>query len=220
MQSKSEFGSVRCDNILGVLKGTDEALASEYVLIGAHYDHIGVSPGGIIGAGADDNASGCSALLQVAEAFAAAPPRRSVIICFFGSEEDGLHGSKAVAQDLPVPKDALVAMVNLDMVGRGDAKEVAVLGIKQNPDLEDTLNRAKRLSKTGVSKVVGGVVRAAAEEGATTGQGGHQVDGGRGRGGATSLDQQPAQGGVEGEPEQLVAGRGEGAVVVESSQGT
>jgi len=154
MRSKSELGSVRCDNIVGVLKGTDPELSKEYVIIGAHYDHIGVNPGGIVGAGADDNASGCSALLQVAEALSIAPPRRSVIICFFGSEEDGLHGSKAVAQNLPVPKEKIVAMINLDMIGRGEAKEVAVLGIKQNPELEDVLDRAKRLSKTGISKLV------------------------------------------------------------------
>lgn len=109
-----------------------------------------------MGAGADDNASGVSALLQVAEAFSVTPPRRSVIVCFFGSEEDGLHGSKAVAQNLPVPKEAVVAMVNLDMIGRGDAKEVAVLGLRQNPKLEDVLDRAKRLSKTGITKLVTG----------------------------------------------------------------
>lgn len=154
LRSKSELGSVRCDNIVGVLHGTDPALKDEYVIVGAHYDHIGVNPGGIVGAGADDNASGVSALLQVAEAFSIAPPRRSVILCFFGSEEDGLHGSKAVAQNLPVPKESVVAMVNLDMIGRGDAKEVAVLGLKQNPALEDVLERAKRLSKTGISKLV------------------------------------------------------------------
>jgi peptidase M28-like protein len=154
MRSKSELGGVRCDNIVGVLKGTDPELSKEYVIIGAHYDHIGVNPGGIVGAGADDNASGCSALLQIAEALSIAPPRRSVIICFFGSEEDGLHGSKAVAQNLPVPKESVVAMINLDMIGRGEAKEVAVLGIKQNPELEDVLDRAKRLSKTGISKLV------------------------------------------------------------------
>lgn len=154
LRSKSEFTNVRCDNIVGVLPGSDPALAGEYVILGAHYDHIGVNPGGIVGAGADDNASGVSALLQVAEALSIAPPRRSVIVCFFGSEEDGLYGSKAIAQNLPVPRESVVAMVNLDMIGRGDAKEVAVLGIKQNPDFEDLLTRAKRLSKTGISKVV------------------------------------------------------------------
>ncbi|MCA8980397.1 MAG: M20/M25/M40 family metallo-hydrolase [Planctomycetes bacterium] len=156
MRSKSELGGVRCDNVVGVLRGSDPALKDEYVLVGAHYDHIGVNPGGVVGAGADDNASGVSALLQVAEAFSVTPPRRSVIVCFFGSEEDGLHGSKAVAQNLPVPKEAVVAMVNLDMIGRGDAKEVAVLGLRQNPKLEDVLDRAKRLSKTGITKLVTG----------------------------------------------------------------
>lgn len=154
MSSKSRMDTVRCDNIVGVLPGSDPALAGEYVLLGAHYDHIGVNPGGIVGAGADDNASGCAALLQVAKALAQDPPRRSVIVCFFGSEEDGLHGSKAIADDPPVPRESIVAMVNLDMVGRGDAKEVAVLGIKQNPALEDVLDRARRASKTGIKNLV------------------------------------------------------------------
>lgn len=154
LRSKSRMDTVRCDNIVGVLPGSDPALAGEYVLLGAHYDHIGVNPGGVVGAGADDNASGCAALLQVAKALAQDPPRRGVIVCFFGSEEDGLHGSKAIADDPPVPRESIVAMVNLDMVGRGDAKEVAVLGIKQNPALEDVLERARRASKTGIKSLV------------------------------------------------------------------
>ena len=154
MRSKTEFGRVRVDNIVGILRGSDPELADEYILIGAHYDHIGVAPNGFVGQGADDNASGCSALLQIAKALSIAPPRRSVIVCFFGSEEDGLLGSQAIAEKLPVDRDAIKAMLNLDMVGRGETKEVAVLGIKQNPSLEKVLRRARKLDKTGVSKIV------------------------------------------------------------------
>ena len=65
-----------------------------------------------------------------------------------------LLGSKALVASPPVPVESMVAMINLDMVGRGDAKEVAVLGIKQNPTFERLLNRAKKKQQTGVTKIV------------------------------------------------------------------
>ena len=83
-------------------------------------------------------------------------PKRSVIFCAFGAEEDGLLGSKAFCGRLPVAKDSVVAMINVDMVGRGEAAEVAVLGTKQNPALLDVLKRANKLGKTGVKDLVTG----------------------------------------------------------------
>jgi Zn-dependent M28 family amino/carboxypeptidase len=109
---------------------------------------------GRIGFGADDNASGTAAMLEVMQALAVAKPRRSVLACAFAAEEDGLLGSKALCDAPPVPRESIVAMINMDMVGRGDAGEVAVLGLVQNPDLEKVLDRARRLSKTGVKNVI------------------------------------------------------------------
>jgi hypothetical protein len=154
LSSKSESGSVEIDNVVALLEGSDERLKGEYVVLGAHYDHIGVDDRGRIGFGADDNASGTAALLEVAQALALAKPRRSILACAFAAEEDGLLGSKALCDNTPVPRDAIVTMINMDMVGRGAAAEVAVLGIHQNPDFERTLERARKLSKTGVKNVV------------------------------------------------------------------
>lgn len=144
--------SLAIDNVVGWVRGTD--LSDEYVVLGAHYDHIGVDERGRIGCGADDNASGTAALLEIAEALALAAPRRSAYVCAFSGEEDGLLGSRAFCQRLPVAADKIVAMVNLDMIGRGTANEVAVLGIVQNPGFEKLLQRARGLEASGVQKIV------------------------------------------------------------------
>jgi Zn-dependent M28 family amino/carboxypeptidase len=153
LAAKTREGSVAIENVVGVLEGSDELLRSEYVVLGAHYDHVGVDDRGRIGFGADDNASGTAALLEVAQALAELRPRRSVIACAFAAEEDGLLGSKAFCDAPPVPKGALVAMLNMDMVGRGDAAEVVVMGLRQNPALEKVLERAKRLGRTGIKTI-------------------------------------------------------------------
>jgi len=156
VQSSLRLQDVRIDNVVGVLPGSAPELADEYVVIGAHYDHIGVDPGGRIGPGADDNGSGTAGLLAVAEALTVSQPKRSVILCAFAAEEDGLLGSKAICALLPVPKEQIVAMINMDMIGRGSAGEVAVLGTKQNPSLLSLLRRANQLGKTGIRELVTG----------------------------------------------------------------
>ena len=154
MRGRTRNADLQVDNVVGLVRGSDPALAAEFVVVGAHYDHVGVDGRGRIGCGADDNASGVAGLLEIAQALAAAGPRRSAIFCAFAGEEDGLLGSAAFCDDLPVPKDKLVAMINLDMIGRGDAAEVAVIGIVQNPALEDVLTRARGLKPSGTRKVV------------------------------------------------------------------
>ena len=109
-----------------------------------------------MGPGADDNGSGSAGLLAVAEALAKSKPKRSVLLCFFAGEEDGLLGSKALCSTPPVETGQIVAMLNLDMIGRGGVGEVAVLGTKRNPALGDTLEQANRMGKTGVKKLVTG----------------------------------------------------------------
>lgn len=156
VDSATTRGSVRHDNLLMWLPGTDPELAEEFVLIGAHYDHIGVGPAGRVGCGANDNASGCAALLEVAEALAQSPPRRSVLIAHFTGEEDGLVGARELAKRLPVPRERIVAMLNLDMIGFGEPDEVTVLGVRRNPKLQKVLDRAERLGRTGLKTVVTG----------------------------------------------------------------
>ena len=156
MKSAFQRRDVRADNVVGVMRGTDAALAEEFLVLGAHYDHIGVDAWGRIGYGADDNASGTAALLELVEAFGSVQPRRSVVAAFFSGEEDGLIGSRAFCDEPPVARDAQVAMLNMDMVGRGKASEVVVLGTKENPELEKVLKEAKKLKPTKIKKVITG----------------------------------------------------------------
>lgn len=145
---------VEAHNLVGVLKGSDPELADEYVVLGAHFDHLGMDARGRMAAGADDNASGSAALLEVAEALKLAAPRRSMIIAGFAGEEDGLLGSLAFCDNPPVPKAGLVAMLNMDMIGRGKESSVVVLGAEQNKDMDKILDRGDRLAKTGIKKVI------------------------------------------------------------------
>jgi hypothetical protein len=156
LASLCETADVPIDNVVGILPGSDPELADEYVVVGAHYDHVGVDPRGRIGFGADDNASGTAALLEIVEALATARPRRSILACAFAAEEDGLVGSRALCAELPVPRESLVAMLNLDMIGRGEPKEVVVLGIDANPGFEKLLKRANKLSSTRIKRIVTG----------------------------------------------------------------
>ncbi len=155
LSSSIEQTSVNVDNIVGIVRGTDPDLKDEFVVIGAHYDHVGVDVRGRIGFGADDNGSGTCAMIEIAEALAAAGTRRSILACAFSSEEDGLLGSRELARNPPVPRDKIVAMLNFDMVGRGKTGEVIVLGAKRNPDLDKVLKRARKLKSAKVKIVTG-----------------------------------------------------------------
>lgn len=130
---------VQAPNIVAAVPGTD--LAQELVVLGAHYDHIGVAGRGecvesrregeadAICNGADDNASGTAMLLELARHFSAHRPRRTVVFVHFAGEELGLLGSKALAERPPFPLDKVAAMVNLDMIGRLGPKGLAIGGL-------------------------------------------------------------------------------------------
>jgi hypothetical protein len=148
-----EKRAVMADNIVGLLRGSDPQLAEEYVVLGAHLDHIGVDGWGRIACGADDNGSGSAGLIELAEALALAKPRRSVLFVWFSGEEDDLLGSKAFCRHPPVPKESIVAMLNMDMIGRLEEAEVWVLGTAPNPAFDDVLKEAKKLRPTQIKKV-------------------------------------------------------------------
>jgi hypothetical protein len=145
-------------NVLGWVNGSDAELRDQVVVVGAHYDHVGVDPRGRIGTGADDNASGVAALMEIAQALGRSPPRRSVLVVAFAAEEDGLVGSQNLVSDLglgrPFGLERVVAMINLDMVGRGDPRTLEALGGSDSPDLLSLVSRARRLGPTGLSKVI------------------------------------------------------------------
>jgi len=112
-------------NIIAVLPGSDAKLKDEYLVIGAHLDHVG-KQGNIFFPGANDNASGSAAVLQIARAFAIAgiKPKRSIIFVLFTSEEQGLNGSRFFTDNPPAPLEKIVAMFNLDCIGHGDSIQV------------------------------------------------------------------------------------------------
>lgn len=133
-----------CRNVCGVVPGTDGRLKSEYLVFGAHFDHVGIGAFGSrdpkrrgeVHNGADDNASGTSGLLELVQAVAAKPFKRSVLFLAFSGEEMGLLGSKAWCQKPTVPLERLVAMINLDMIGRSKDKYVFVGGLNTGTGLD------------------------------------------------------------------------------------
>jgi hypothetical protein len=114
-------------NSVGMIKGSDSKLSKEVILLSAHMDHIGVrenSPGDDkIFNGADDDASGCVAVLELARIMASGErPKRTVYFAFFGSEEAGGYGSRFFVNNLPFEKANFVANLQFEMLGRPDAK--------------------------------------------------------------------------------------------------
>lgn len=114
-------------NVVGILDGSDAHLKQEAIVVGAHYDHLGRGGTGSLAAregeihhGADDNASGTSALLELARIFSqsGARPRRTLVFIAFGGEEEGLLGSGFYVRNPSVPLAQTVAMINMDMIGR------------------------------------------------------------------------------------------------------
>ncbi len=138
-------------NVIGLLPGADPTRAGEAVVIGAHYDHLGVV-GGALYPGADDNASGTAVVVGLARAFAAAGPReRALVFALFGAEEIGLVGSGHYVRQPAVPLARTVAMLNFDMVGRlGDAA-VSVSGVESGQGLRDLAAEAGRALGTKIT---------------------------------------------------------------------
>jgi hypothetical protein len=138
-------------NVIGILPGRDPVLRNQTVILGAHYDHLGLGgfgsldpdSAGRVHNGADDNASGIAGLIQVAARLAASPPARTVVFIAFSGEELGLLGSAHYVKEPIYPLDGTLAMINLDMVGRLRAGRLIVYGAKtakEFPALLDSLN--------------------------------------------------------------------------------
>ena len=123
-------------NVVGLFRGSDPERAKEVVVFSAHYDHVGTSPSGEIFNGSDDNASGTSALLEIAEAFGEAPrPARSVVFLWVSGEEHGLWGSQYYANHPALPEgDTIVADINLDMVSRNDTHQIGMTPSPKHAD--------------------------------------------------------------------------------------
>jgi Zn-dependent M28 family amino/carboxypeptidase len=113
--------STTVPNVVGWLPGSDPNLQHEYIVMGAHLDHLGVKAGFVF-PGADDNGSGSTALLSVARAMTVndVRPKRSVLFMWFAAEEIGLIGSKYYCDHPVLPLQNMISMLNIDMVGRNE----------------------------------------------------------------------------------------------------
>ena len=137
-------------NVVALQPGTDPALRNQYVVIGAHFDHLGRSSvdamdpdaKDAIRHGADDNASGTAAVLELARHFHARPARRPIIFANFSGEELGDLGSAHFVDDPPVPLDSIDAMLNFDMVGRLRNEKLIVYGVTTATEMRGILDAA------------------------------------------------------------------------------
>ncbi len=147
VQAKSKVYAQRhAPNTVGILEGSDPTLKNEYVVFSGHMDHIGIrtpnAEGDSIANGADDDASGTVAVVELAEAFSMLDPapKRSIIFLAVSGEEKGLWGSSYFTAFPPVPIDSIVADLNADMISRNQPDSIVVIG-KEHSDLGPTLNR-------------------------------------------------------------------------------
>jgi hypothetical protein len=146
-------GSLPTQNVVAIVKGSDPALAGEYVVFGAHFDHLGrntfgaMDPdaGNSIRPGADDNASGTAAVMELARIFAKHPTKRSIMFINFSGEELGTLGSQYFVEHAPIPLDSILVMLNFDMIGRLRDDKLLVYGVAtatQLKPLVDSMNLA------------------------------------------------------------------------------
>lgn len=125
-------------NVMGYIKGKKNP--DKYIIITAHYDHIGVRNGEVYN-GADDNASGTSALFAMAKYFSKNKPKNSLIFVAFDAEEMGLQGAKKFVEKLPVKKESVLLNINMDMVSRNDKNELYASGTRHYPNLKPHLEK-------------------------------------------------------------------------------
>jgi hypothetical protein len=155
LQVVERFDKIRktVRNVVGILEGSHPRLASEAVVIGAHYDHLGLggrhsmatNAVGEVHNGADDNASGTAALMELARAAVSRRRdfRRTLVFTAFAGEELGLLGSAHYVEHPAVPIERTIAMINLDMIGRPRGR-ILVSGLESAPDLTADLTAAGR----------------------------------------------------------------------------
>ena len=152
---------VRAHNVLGYVEGDDPALREQVIVVGAHYDHLGMGGPGSLAPdaraphnGADDNASGTALLLELARHFARSStdrPARSLVFVAFSAEEMGLLGSERFVSRPPVKLERVTAMVNFDMVGRLRNGSLQIFGTETATEFDallDSLDAASDLSIT------------------------------------------------------------------------
>ncbi len=148
-------------NVIGVITGS--RFPDRYIVVSAHFDHIGVTGDGACRAtgadsvcnGADDNASGTAALLQLARHFSVAKPQHSIIFAAFDAEESGDAGSRAWVDSMPVPVEQVLIDVNMDMIGRNAKNELFASGPTKYPHLAPLVNAAVACAPAPITLISG-----------------------------------------------------------------
>lgn len=151
IKTSTTYRDESSNNVVGLIEGTDPKLKDEIVIVGAHYDHLGYMKNHTEGEdyiynGADDNASGTAAMMEIANAFAASSekPERSVLFIAFCGEEKGLFGSRYYVESPLFPLSKTVAMINLDMVGRNSIDSISIFGASKFPHIAEIVKEANR----------------------------------------------------------------------------
>lgn len=147
--STSDMGTGVGVNLIGYIPGSEDP--GHFIVLTAHYDHLGVR-GGELYPGADDNASGSAALLELARYFSSHPPRNSIIIAALDAEEGGLRGARYFVDNPPVPLDSIGLVINMDMIGRNDRRELFVAGTYHYPFLSPLVDEVAASSRLSVRK--------------------------------------------------------------------
>jgi Zn-dependent M28 family amino/carboxypeptidase len=124
------------NNLLAWIPGSGQT--DQYIVLSAHYDHVGVRNNAIYN-GADDNASGVGALLEIARYLQAHPPRHNVVIAAFDAEEMGLRGADAFVEDPPISLEKIVLNINMDMISRNEQEELFICGTSYTPQFRQLL---------------------------------------------------------------------------------
>ncbi len=142
MRVDLKIDRISIPNVVGLLPGTDPKLRDEIIVIGGHFDHLGMGGEGSLDGGhaeavhhgADDNASGTAGVIELARYFGASGGnRRTLMFVAFNGEEEGLLGSAALVADAGVPVSKMITMVNMDMIGRLDTSGLIVQGVGTSP---------------------------------------------------------------------------------------
>ena len=151
LKTSTKIESETTKNVVALWEGSDPKLKNEAIVIGAHYDHVGINEKDFkpnednIFNGADDNASGTVGLLEIAEAFSLAPrTKRSIIFIAFAGEEKGLFGSRVYVERPLWSLTDTKAMFNMDMIGRNDGEKVSIVGYTRSPDLNEINTRENK----------------------------------------------------------------------------
>jgi Zn-dependent M28 family amino/carboxypeptidase len=151
---------VPAHNVVGVIEGSDPVLKNEYIVIGAHYDHLGrggegsLAPrAGEIHHGADDNASGTAGVIELARVFSAQRQKlkRTLVFIAFGGEEEGLLGSNYYVNHPLVPLDKTVAMINMDMIGRMKDRKLVIGGVGTAKEWRQLITQANMSQKMSIA---------------------------------------------------------------------